>query len=206
MFRNIMYNFNNNNMDIINTYNSLLKNGQINVRCPKTYSFGAFEECRKHLYEAMQLVDKSAKIIWLNEYEEVAKWMSDTKGKGLLLTGNLGRGKTTILEALNLLFRAKFNLVVTVHSSSSIRPTPELLKKWCYAVDEIGCEPMLNDYGTKYYPFMEFVNNAERYLKLVLVTTNLTSTELRNKYDDRTVDRLTRLCYVVKFNGKSLRK
>ena len=45
-------------------------------------------------------------IVWLPEYEEVARWLADNQGKGLLCIGNCGRGKTVITrDVLPLLFK-----------------------------------------------------------------------------------------------------
>ena len=34
---------------------------------------------------------------WLKEYDEIVDWLTDNKGRGLLVYGNCGRGKTLIL-------------------------------------------------------------------------------------------------------------
>jgi DNA replication protein DnaC len=82
----------------------------------------------------------------------------------------------------------------------------ETLKKWCYCIDDVGTEEEYNDYGTKFFPFTKIMNEAENKLKLILLSTNLTGKQIRDKYDDRVLDRIIRLCKIVQFEGKSLRK
>ena len=37
---------------------------------------------------------------WLPEYDEVAEWLADNQGKGLMLIGDCGRGKTIITQQI----------------------------------------------------------------------------------------------------------
>ena len=83
---------------LVDTYKNMQQhNKAFKVREPLKFSFGKIEECKTLLLDALQLVDRTAKIEWLPEYEEVAAWMCDNKGKGLLLSGDCGRGKSNIV-------------------------------------------------------------------------------------------------------------
>lgn len=72
-------------------------------------------------------------------------------------------------------------------------------------IDELGVEPLINDYGEKYEGFNRIINAAERYLRPLFISTNLTEEQLLQRYGERTFDRLTRLCRIVEFCGESLR-
>ena len=74
------------------------------------------------------------------------------------------------------------------------------------AIDELGVEPMLNDYGERYEGFNLVLNAAERYHRPVFITTNLCEEQIYNRYGERTMDRLAHLCRSVHFSGESLRK
>jgi DNA replication protein DnaC len=55
------------------------------------------------------------KFIWLPEYDLVAKWMVNTQGRGLVLTGECGTGKSTILKhVLPLCYQTKQKEVLPV--------------------------------------------------------------------------------------------
>lgn len=196
-------------MRLVDAYNQMQKTG-FKPREGFKFSFGDFETCKKLLWEAMQLTDKTAKIEWLPEYDEIAKWLSDNGGKGLLLSGDCGRGKSNIIMfALPVLFLMKFGKVLKpIHADDLAENIQEsrFKKFWSFTVDEVGAEPASSDYGVKYYPFMKLVNRAETEVKLCLFSTNLSSSEIKEKYDERTLERIVRLCRVVKFKGKSLRK
>ena len=63
-------------------------------RKAQSFKFGTMEECKKALSFYFQKLDNTASSFqWLPEYDEIADWMSDTQGKGLLLMGSCGRGK-----------------------------------------------------------------------------------------------------------------
>jgi len=74
------------------------------------------------------------------------------------------------------------------------------------SIDDLGTESVGNDYGTKRFYTQEMIDEAERKQKLLILSTNLNEQELKDKYDDRTIDRLRSLTKVVIFNGESLRK
>lgn len=195
-------------MRLVDTLNEIKSNYGFKTRDFESISFGTVEECKVLLSEAMQLVDKSMKLQWLPEYDKVAEWMYDTKGKGLLLSGDCGRGKSNIVMfALPLLFLHKLRKVVkSVHIDNLHSNIDGVIKRKIISIDEVGAEPLTSDYGAKYYPFMKLINAAEMNSSILLLSTNLNSDQIRDKYDERTLDRVVRLCHVVKFTGKSLRK
>jgi DNA replication protein DnaC len=195
--------------ELIDNASSNLKAHGIDIatRQTITYSFGTIPECKQLLMQTLSHIDKTAKIEWLPEYDEVANWMSNTQGKGLLLTGPCGRGKSNIIfHALPVLFMIQNKVIHPVHVQHLPQKLNETLKKWCYCIDDVGTEEEYNDYGTKFFPFTKIMNEAENKLKLILLSTNLTGKQIRDKYDDRVLDRIIRLCKIVQFEGKSLRK
>ncbi len=193
-------------MEIQEAYEYLRDNLGIVKREYVSYKFGTSEDCKKALQTTFKIYDKTAKYEWLPEYDEVVDWMTDTKGKGLMLHGNCGRGKSTIItQSIPMLFYMKFNKIIEPQTAKLLR-VDDYIKRGLYCIDEIGCEPVLSDYGSKYFPFMHYVDVAEKYIKPMFLSTNLTSEELTEKYDFRTIERILRLCRVVKFKGDSKRK
>lgn len=195
-------------MQLVDTLNEIKSNYGFKSRDFQSISFGSSEECKQILSQSLQLVDPTMKLQWLPEYNKVAEWMSDTKAKGLLLTGDCGRGKSNIVMfALPLLFLHKLRKVVKpVHIDNLHANIDSIIKRKIISIDEIGAEPILSDFGSKYYPFMKVINAAEVNSSILLLSTNLNGNELRDKYDERTLDRIIRLCEIIKFEGPSLRK
>ena len=188
-------------------------------RVAKSYKFGTIAECRIALTHYFKILDKTADDFkWLPEYDEIADWMSDTKGKGLLLMGDCGRGKSTILlSVMPLMFFRKFDKVLHPISAKELNmPDPkrgkftlgweEGAKQWCYVLDELGTEDRETNYLEPFEPFNKVIDDAEKFIKLMLVNTNLTKKQLLERYGERCIDSLIRLCRIVEFKGKSYRK
>ena len=72
-------------------------------------------------------------------------------------------------------------------------------------IDELGVETLINDYGERYEGFNRIINAAERYFRPMFVSTNLSKSDMLNRYGERTLDRLQHLCRIVEFRGESLR-
>ena len=179
----------------------------IKVRDYKRYSFGNIEECTALFCEAFRLVDKTfTKYNHLPEYDEVIKWMSDTEGKGLFLLGNCGRGKSIIITGvLPLIFNAKIGKILKPIPARKLHTVTEY-KSPFIVIDDIGTEEVINDYGTKIDAVENAIFEAEDDLKLLLLTSNLDASAIKQRYGDRIYDRIRRLCKVVFMRGDSLRK
>lgn len=145
---------------------------------------------------------------WLPEYEEVAGWLADNKGKGLLCMGNNGRGKTLICsKAIPAMLRFFMGKMVYCCDALRMAEDAENLRyAFLLSIDDIGVEPVASDYGNKLYMLPEIADDAEKKGKMLLLTTNLPSRDLAAKYGARTLDRLRGLCKVVVFQGESMRQ
>lgn len=186
----------------------LNESGVTTVRKTQTFSFGTVAECKELFKKVMWETDKTIKnMAWLPEYENVIRWMHDSNGKGLCLRGDCGRGKSSImLGVIPVIFMLKYNKVIKVTQAEDLPSQyQKLLSKKIIAIDDLGTEPMLNDYGEKSEVFNRLINLAEKELRLLFVTTNLGRDDILNRYGNRTWERLNRLCYVINFKGESLR-
>lgn len=144
---------------------------------------------------------------WLPEYEQVAAWLAGNGGRGLFLYGNCGRGKSVLcryaIPAVLLKCAAKVVAVYDVQEMN--RDIDTVLSKAIISLDDVGTEEVSVKYGEKRLAFAEVMDAAEKYGKLVIVSTNLTLDDLRQRYGDRVVDRIKATMVRVPFNGKSLR-
>lgn len=143
-----------------------------------------------------------------HNYRPIVDWMTDNKGKGLLMFGGCGLGKSVIgMYILPLLIKDVHKKVVNIFSAQELnQKIDEILKLHIIYIDDIGTEDNLNSYGNKRMPFAELCDAAEKKGKLLILTTNLSIDELTRRYGDRVVDRLIATTKAVPFTGDSLRK
>ena len=147
------------------------------------------------------------KATWLKEYDEVAEWLSNNLGRGLFCYGNCGRGKTLICcKIIPILLNHYCRKIVTCYSAEQMNANLDaLLQKHIQARDDIETENYRSVYGSKRLSFAEVCDETEKKGKLLIVTTNLTLTEIREKYGERTMDRLVATTRLINFKGDSLR-
>ena len=146
---------------------------------------------------------------WIEKnYRPIVEWMTDNKGKGLLITGSCGLGKTLIAKhILPLLIRDSCRRVINIFTAQELNTKiDEILKLHTIYIDDIGTESVSKIYGNVRCTFSELCDAAEQRGKLLMITTNLTASELEEKYGERTLDRLRAITKFVAFSGKSLRK
>jgi len=179
------------------------------VRKNKSYSFGSIDILRPKFEEVFCLVDETVNEIneyqHLPEYDEVIKWMSNTQGKGLLLAGSNGRGKSVIINSLlPLFFKAMYGKRLTPIPARELSKIENL--PFFIVIDEIGQEEIQNKYGTKIDHVELAISKAEDQNRLLILSTNLNSKQLLERYGTRILDRIYRLCNIIPFKGKSLRK
>lgn len=147
------------------------------------------------------------KAVWLPEYEQVAEWLSDNKGLGLLCAGDCGRGKSVICQkVIPVIFQFIHKKIMNTCTAIELNALFDEYKQYkILSVDDIGTEPVANRYGEKHNVVQELVDLAERKQKLLVFSTNMNEKQLKEIYDIRTVDRLRALTKPIIFNGKSLR-
>ncbi len=146
-------------------------------------------------------------VQWLPEYEEVAKWMADNEGRGLMLIGSNGRGKSVIAtKILPLLFHEQGYGYMMYHASEINKKREEIVKHKILCIDDVGVEDLANNYGERINVFMDLMSAVERKDKLIVITTNLKQGEMEQRYSTRTIDRINGNCKVITFNGESMRR
>lgn len=187
----------------------LAKSHRMNVtREPVRLSFGDRKTCEKMFKDLFLAVDGSVKeFIMLPEYSSIVDWMVDNDGKGLCLWGDCGRGKSTIITGvIPMLFLMRGKVVRPELAQSIPSRVNSMVDSPVVCIDEIGTESLVNDFGEKYEGFNAIINVAEDRLKLVFITTNLLPQQILDRYGERTLERINRLCKLVHFKGDSLRR
>jgi len=118
--------------------------------------------------------------------------------------GECGLGKSTILNyVIPAIFRTRTNKILRSVPAKELGAV-DRNKAPFIIIDDLGTESIKNDYGTKIDAVADAISYAEDSSKTLLITTNLTPQALKERYDERTLDRL-RKCKVVIIKGKSFR-
>ena len=145
---------------------------------------------------------------WLPEYNEVASWLSRNNGRGLFLYGNCGRGKSILCRfAIPAILLKYCRKVVTVFDIQDMnRDIDEVLSNHIISLDDIGTEELSIKFGERRMAFAEIMDAAEKRGKLVIISTNLDSHGIKERYGDRILDRIMATTTRVLFTGKSLRQ
>jgi len=169
------------------------------------YKLGVREEIKEMFIKSFEYYDRTVeKYEHLPAYDEIIDWMVDTKGRGLMLMGECGLGKSTILNfVIPAIFRTKTNKILRSVPAKELGAV-DRNKAPFIIIDDLGTESIKNDYGTKVDAVADAISYAEDSSKTLLITTNLTPQALKERYDERTLDRL-RKCKVVIIKGKSFR-
>ena len=145
---------------------------------------------------------------------DVAEWLTDGNGKfGLMFCGNVGNGKTTMLNAIVRAVRymregLRIEDATTIAQVikdpvefGTIRAVKHL------GIDDMGVEPLeVLDYGNVIYPMVELINYRYSRQLLTIITTNLTPKQIREKYGDRIADRFNEMMHRVIFTNETYRK
>lgn len=164
-------------------------------------------DARRHLLAGLNFFTEG-KAAWLPCYDEIAAWLTDNHGRGLLLTGGYGLGKTVIgMRILPILLNTFCRKIVSVYTAQQLNTSiDDALGKHIVYVDDIGTEGISNSYGNRRIPFTELCDMAEMNGKLLMVSTNMPMQKLTERYGERAMDRLRGLTMPVVFKGKSLRR
>jgi len=169
------------------------------------YKLGSKEELKEMFIKAFKYYDRTIdKYEHLLAYDEIIDWLVDTRGRGLMLMGECGLGKSTILNfVIPAIFRTKTNKVLRSIPAKELAAVDKNVAPFII-IDDLGTESIKNDYGTKIDAVADAISYAEDSSKTLLITTNLSPQGLKTRYDERTLDRL-RKCKVVIIKGKSFR-
>ena len=148
-----------------------------------------------------------------------ARYLTDrSRKRWLLLAGNVGTGKTTLSAAIRMtlhyygvpckMFRAS-DFPALFLDNADLTQRQILWGEWCEVLllDDIGVEQAdIKFYGNVIQPFVKIVEERyDRRLPLV-VSTNLTSAEIGERYGQRTLDRIREMSVGIKYDGQSYRK
>lgn len=164
---------------------------------------------------------------------KVAQILTSANPKfGMIFTGQVGNGKTTLLYAVNAAARyladcgeidtsqygyqykndfgmAFFNAKQLVQiAKTDWKQFEGIMAKPMLALDELGEEPKtVLEYGNAINPIIDLIEHRYNLQRFTAITTNLDPKEISEKYGTRIADRFREMLSIVVFgNEKSFRK
>ena len=141
-------------------------------------------------------------------------------GKGLFLTGNVGSGKTHLVVAIIdyiarihkrkiksfVTFKTSVNMLAEIKYSFDKNSTEQVIEDYenccLLVIDDLGSEKTTDWTNELFYKIIDY-----RYsnLKPLIITTNLTDQELKEKLSERLISRIYEMCKGLKLTGKDYR-
>ena len=191
---------------------------------------GKLQEKKENIESALQMLYKIqveargrefiADAPTLDKLNLTAKWLSSSQKFGLVLYGNVGSGKTMLLNSLTqLFFRTGCfmpHIISTTAAELQRYYVQDQSAEGFYGVaknskilllDDLGCEPEnCIIYGTSYHPISEIIYHRYRNQLTTILTTNLTDNELASRYGPRIMDRLEESFDFIAYTNPSYRK
>lgn len=157
------------------------------------------------------------------QVSQIARWLTGDSSKfGLLLCGECGNGKSTILKALQQLFNFLLLPIPETYDHYSIviidSKQISYLGKKDYAeiirlskitmlgIDDMGIEPAeVMEYGNSVTPMIDLLTKRYDRQLFTIITTNLSPKQIREHYGSRIADRFNEMMEKVIFINGSYR-
>lgn len=154
---------------------------------------------------------------------KAARWLSDTPTPGLIIFGNVGNGKTTLLNAIANLVNA-YGLGRDAQGNTAwvkfigAEALARLAKDdgermWSYirtpmlALDDLGAEQdTIKTFGNIVNPAVDLLSYRYQYRLFTVVTTNLRAGDIRQRYGDRVADRMNEMFSRITIKNETYRK
>ena len=194
-------------IDFSDTLESMKSHG---LKIPTEKVIISVKDAKQVLTQAMTyFLNKEGKsLVWLPQYDDISDWLSSNEGRGLFLFGSCGTGKTFITRyAITAILLKYCNKVVSSFDMTEVNSDPDtVLKKHIIALDDIGTEEVSVKFGERRSIIPEILDSAEKYGKLLIITSNLGATDLIAKYGNRTFDRIIATTKRIEFKGNSFRQ
>jgi energy-coupling factor transporter ATP-binding protein EcfA2 len=163
-------------------------------------------------------------MYYFTNNKEKAKEHNIDLNKGLMLSGPIGCGKTTLLELMKLIAVPEKKFLLTTSREISfefIQDGYEVIHRYSkgipgqqtrrnIAFDDIGTERNLKHYGNECNIMAEILlSRYDLFIQngfVTHITTNLSATELEEFYGNRVRSRLRNMCNLIAFDKEAVDK
>ncbi len=126
--------------------------------------------------------------------------------KGVLLTGSIGSGKTTIIEAFSKTIASVTVPIRFISALDVFKTDLSKISQGALFIDELGREEeMIKDFGTDKYPMNDLITARYNNNAFTLATSNFKLDTLSKKYGNYVGDRLKEMFNLLELTGKSWR-
>lgn len=144
--------------------------------------------------------------------------------KGILLTGPVGCGKTSIMHLIKPFLNAKndYKIKTTREVSfefakqgyEALQPYTQLIKNQSrlsgYCFDDLGAEQQIKHFGNDCNVMAEIlISRYEQFMEnntITHITTNLSASEIETHYGNRLRSRMRAMFNLISFDAKSIDK
>ncbi|WP_278489208.1 MULTISPECIES: hypothetical protein [Prevotella] len=158
-----------------------------------------------------------------SQLQQMANWLTSGSSKfGILLCGECGNGKSTLLKAFQQLLNylaipnpnGQGNYGIQITDSKYIAYLGRtdypafirLSQKDMLGIDDLGTEPQeVMDFGNVVTPVIDLLTKRYDEQLFTIITTNLTPKQIRKCYGDRIADRLNEMVEKIVFNNATYR-
>ena len=153
-------------------------------------------------------------------YDKIASWLSDNKGRGLLFVGTTGVGKSVMCcDILPAIIGGRQRDKIPVVMAQDIRRRLDELKRArVVVIDDLGKEER-KSFGNTDNSFYELCEASVKGGPLLIIATRLSTTppvspenrqkyplSIAERYGRDVYDRLSVICTVAVYSGKSMRR
>lgn len=163
----------------------------------------------KEYFQAVIRKCMGRNYIYLDEYDLVLDWLKDNQGKGLLLIGSNGVGKSVLTtKVIPFLFNRCYNYIFSIYMAIEMTNTStykEIMKKRLIVIDDIGTESKCDEFNFRRELFPDIIDTVEQDGKLFIGSTNLETNEITARYGLRTIDRLRAITLPIVIKHESMR-
>jgi DNA replication protein DnaC len=192
-----------------------------NVIAVKLERCGIYKRFRNSTFENIEKIGVPSAI--QEQYEQILEYADNLKenlseGRGLLLKGSVGTMKTTLAVAVlqQHIYSGGWGKFISMASllDNIFGLKAKSKEEWAEYEREIKETPLLvlDDMGAEHTEGWVLTKVdaiiSERWnrCRSIIITTNLSSEQLKATYAERVIDRLRNTMQVINFSGDSLRK
>ncbi|MBR6250721.1 MAG: AAA family ATPase [Bacteroidales bacterium] len=143
-------------------------------------------------------------VVMKEQFSAIAEWLHHNDGKGLLLYGSCGQGKTLLAKyVIPACLEIIHHKIAHYYDAAELQDNRDEMKMALWygitVIDDVGAEATSM---FKEQAFSRLIDNADKNGKIVIATTNYSEKELQERYGARVVDRIKGNMVRVMFDGK----